>query len=180
MQNSALYRRPTGHLSFGNFKHDALYYPWEKKLTSSMVKDHFVCAFHCVDEPKCYSFNVAESPDSNGLYLCELLVTDKYRATGKFFANSTFHHFSPLVSSPYIFGDLHVLISIEKIIICGSFSVSFQSPCENVPCKNGGVCVPEYVSNSYRCDCKPGFCGTHCKQGGIKRIVFFSSFLFRC
>ncbi|XP_022806801.1 contactin-associated protein-like 2 [Stylophora pistillata] len=33
---------------------------------------------------------------------------------------------------------------------------------------NGGVCVPEYVSNSYRCDCKPGFCGTHCKQGGDK------------
>ncbi|XP_022806790.1 contactin-associated protein-like 2 [Stylophora pistillata] len=138
MQNSALYRRPTGHLSFGNFKHDALYYLWEEKLTSSMVKDHFVCAFHCVDEPKCYSFNVAESPDSNGLYLCELLVTDKYRATGKFFANNTFHHFSPL------------------------------SPCESVPCKNGGVCVPEYVSNSYRCDCKPGFCGTHCKRGGDK------------
>ena len=70
-----------------------------------MVKGQFFCALLCVNEPRCYSFNVAEYPDSNGLYLCELLVTDKYRATGKLFANATFHHFSPWVSSPYIFGD---------------------------------------------------------------------------
>ncbi|PFX11538.1 Contactin-associated protein-like 2 [Stylophora pistillata] len=81
---------------------------------------------------------MAANLDPNGLYLCELLASDKYRATEKFFANATFHHFSP------------------------------PSPCESVPCKNASVCVPEYVSNSYRCDCKPGFCGTHCKQGGDK------------
>ena len=103
--NSALYRNPTGEISLGNFKCDPFYYLWEEKLTSSMVKGQFFCAFLCVGEPRCYSFNVAEYPDSNGLYLCELLVTDKYRATGKLFANATFHHFSPGVSSPYIFGD---------------------------------------------------------------------------
>ena len=105
MQNSALYRNPTGEISLGNFKCDLFYYLWEEKLTSSMVKGQFFCAFLCVGEPRCYSFNVAEYPDSNGLYLCELLVTDKYRATGKLFANATFSHFSPGVSSPYIFGD---------------------------------------------------------------------------
>ena len=104
MQNSALYRNLTGEISHGNFKCDPFYYLWEEKLTSSMVKGQFFCAFLCVGEPWCYSFNVAEYPDSNGLYLCELLVTDKYRATGKLFANATFHHFSPWVSSPYIFG----------------------------------------------------------------------------
>ena len=116
MQNSALYRNPTGNLSLGNFKCDPFYYLWEEKLTSSMVKGQFSCAFLCVGEPRCYSFNVAEYPDSNGLYLCELLVTDKYRATGKLFANATFHHFSPGVSSPYIFGDWNVLLSIEIVL----------------------------------------------------------------
>ncbi|KAL9951900.1 hypothetical protein ACROYT_G044643 [Oculina patagonica] len=55
-----------------------------------MVADQFDCAFLCVGEPKCFSFNVAAYPDSKGLYLCELLATDKYRAT------ATFHHYSPL------------------------------------------------------------------------------------
>ena len=81
-----------------------------------MVKGQFFCAFLCVGEPRCYSFNVAEYPDSNGLYLCELLVTDKYRATGKLFANATFHHFSPGVGSPYIFGDWKVFLSIEIVL----------------------------------------------------------------
>ena len=114
--NSALYRNPTGEISLGNFKCDPFYYLWEEKLTSSMVKDQFFCAFLCVNEPRCYSFNVAEYPDSNGLYLCELLVTDKYRATGKLFANATFHHFSPGVSSPCIFGDWKVFLSIEIVL----------------------------------------------------------------
>ena len=116
MQNSALYRNPTGEISLGNFKCDPFYYLWEEKLTSSMVKGQFSCAFLCVGEPRCYSFNVAEYPDSNGLYLCELLVTDKYRATGKLFANATFHHFSPWVSSPCIFGDWNVFLLIEIVL----------------------------------------------------------------
>ena len=116
MQNSALYRNPTGEISLGNFKCDPFYYLWEDKVTSSMVKSTFSCVFLCVGEPKCYSFNVAEYPDSNGLYLCELLVTDKYRATGKLFANATFHHFSPWVSSPCIFGDWNVFLLIEIVL----------------------------------------------------------------
>ena len=116
MQNSALYRNPTGEISHGNFKCDPFYYLWEEKLTSSMVKGQFFCAFLCVGEPRCYSFNVAEYPDSNGLYLCELLVTDKYRATGKLFANATSHHFSPWISSPYIFGVWKVFLLIEIVL----------------------------------------------------------------
>ena len=114
--NSALYRNPTGEISLGNFKCNPFYYLWEEKLTSSMVKGQFFCALLCVNEPRCYSFNVAEYPDSNGLYLCELLVTDKYRATGKLFANATFHHFSPWVSSPCILGDWKVFLSIEIVL----------------------------------------------------------------
>ena len=62
-----------------------------------MVEDQFDCTFLCVAEPKCYSFNMAAYPDSKGLYLCELLATDKYRESKKFHANATSHHYSPPV-----------------------------------------------------------------------------------
>ena len=97
MENSALSRGPTGDFSVGDFKRNAFHYLWAEKLTSSMVEDQFDCTFLCVAEPKCYSFNMAAYPDSNGLYLCELLATDKYRETKKFHANATFHHYSPWV-----------------------------------------------------------------------------------
>ena len=103
-QNSALYRYPTGRASFGKFKCDPFYFLWEEKLTSSMVEDKLDCTFLCVGEPKCYSFNIAVYPDSKGLYLCELLATDKYREAEKVRANATFHHCSPLVRSLHIFG----------------------------------------------------------------------------
>ncbi|KAL9979529.1 hypothetical protein ACROYT_G017205 [Oculina patagonica] len=138
MEDSALYRNPTGDFSVGDFKRNPFHYLWVKKITSSMVADLLDCTFLCVAEPKCFSFNMAADPDLKGLYLCELLATDKYRATKKFHANATFHHYSPL------------------------------SPCESDPCKNGADCVPEYELNSYRCHCKLGFCGTHCEHGGSK------------
>ena len=99
MQNSALYRYPTGDLSVAKFKQNPSLYLWAEKVASSMVTDQLDCTFLCVGEPKCYSFNMAAYPDSKGLYLCELLATDKYRATEKFHANATFHYYSPSVRS---------------------------------------------------------------------------------
>jgi len=137
-ESSALYRNPTGDFSVADFKPNPFHYLWVKKVTSSMVEDQFDCTFLCAAEPKCYSFNMAAHPDSKGLYLCELLATDKYRETKKFHANATFHHYS------------------------------LSSPCKSDPCKNGADCVPEYELNSYRCHCKLGFCGTNCELGGNK------------
>ena len=97
MEHSALYRNPTGDFSVGDFKRNPFHYLWVKKITSSMVEDQFDCTVLCVAEPKCYSFNMAAYPDSKGLYLCELLATDKYRETQKFHANATFHYYSPWV-----------------------------------------------------------------------------------
>ena len=97
MEDSALYRNPAGDVSVGDFKRNPFHYLWAEKMTSSMVEDQFDCTFLCVVELKCYSFNMAAYPDSKGLYLCELLATDKYRETKKFRANATFHHYSPWV-----------------------------------------------------------------------------------
>ncbi|RMX52116.1 hypothetical protein pdam_00015177 [Pocillopora damicornis] len=94
MQNSALYRNPTGHGAIGKFRRDPFHYLRAEKVTSSMVEDHLDCTFLCAGESKCYSFNMAAYPDSKSLYLCELLATDKYREIKKFTANATFHHYS--------------------------------------------------------------------------------------
>ena len=97
MQDSALYRNVVGGSSVGNFEKNRYTYLLVNKLASSMAADQIDCIFLCVGEPKCYSFNIAASPDSKGLYLCELLATDKYRSKTKFHANATFHHYSPKV-----------------------------------------------------------------------------------
>ena len=102
MEKSALYRNPTGDFSVGDFKQNPFHYLWVKNIAWSMVVDQLDCTFLCVGEPRCYSFNMAAYPDSKGLYLCELLPTDKYRATKTFHANATFHHYSPWVRQKYL------------------------------------------------------------------------------
>ena len=96
-QQSALYRDQ--QLSFANFKQY-----WEKRLTAEKIKSVFVtdvernCSFLCVNEPRCFSFNIATYIGSRGLHLCELLATDKYRAKIALQTNSSFRHYSPIVS----------------------------------------------------------------------------------
>ncbi|XP_071898411.1 sushi, nidogen and EGF-like domain-containing protein 1 isoform X4 [Anas platyrhynchos] len=40
--------------------------------------------------------------------------------------------------------------------------------CSANPCKNGGTCVSE--SESYHCDCSPGFKGRHCELAACKKV----------
>ena len=69
------------------------------KVGSLLVKGTFNCLFRCVAEPPCLSVNLAAHPDSDGLYQCDLLATDKYRATAEDFqASDAFHHYSPWVN----------------------------------------------------------------------------------
>ena len=103
MKNSALSRNPAGDFSVGDFKRNPFHYLWAEKITSSMVEDQFDCTFLCVAKPKCYSLNMAAYPDPKGLYLCELLATDKYRESKTFHSNATFHHYSPWVSDKHIY-----------------------------------------------------------------------------
>ena len=99
MQGSTLDRSPTSHVSHGNFRCDAFHHLQAEKLTSIMVENELECIFLSVEETKCYSLNLAVYPDSKGLHLCELLATDKYKATKHFLANDTFHHHRPGMSN---------------------------------------------------------------------------------
>ncbi|XP_074618843.1 contactin-associated protein-like 2 [Acropora palmata] len=109
------------------------------KVGSLLVKGTFNCLFRCVAEPPCLSVNLAAHPDSDGLYQCDLLATDKYRATAEDFqASDAFHHYSPWP----------------------------MSPCDNHSCHSESACVPDLGENKYRCKCQPGSVGIHCDRRG--------------
>ena len=96
---SALYRHQNSLASYGNFTCDLNQQLAVTKIASSLVVDQYDCTFKCIAEANCNSFNLAVHRDPKGLYLCELLPIDKYRATAsELQANATFHHFSPWVS----------------------------------------------------------------------------------
>ena len=96
---SGLYHHQNNHVSYGKFTRVLNHQLAVTKITSSLVVDQFVCTFKCIGDENCNSFNLAVHPDSNGLYLCELLPIDKYRATvGELQVNAAFHHYSPWVS----------------------------------------------------------------------------------
>jgi len=56
------------------------------------------CAFTCVDNAPCVSFNIALSPNQNGKLRCELLSEDIYRSPDKLIVSQQFHHYSIKVS----------------------------------------------------------------------------------
>ena len=100
VQQSSLNRTGDQKFIFGNFKVDFYQHLSVAASNSLLLKDELDCPFECIAEARCYSFNVAAYPDPKGLYLCELLDTDKYRARDKLQANASFHHHSPWVSLP--------------------------------------------------------------------------------
>ena len=98
-QQTALYRNQKRRVFFGNFKPDLNHQLSVTKITSSLVGNSFDCTLNCISEPTCHSFNMVANPDADGLYLCELLDVDKYRAAeNDLQPNAAFHHFSPQVS----------------------------------------------------------------------------------
>lgn len=97
--STLIYRHQNLQAYDGNFKPERNHYLSGTTITSTFTVDTFDCVFKCLSETKCYSFNMAAFADSGGLHLCELLATDKYRAAkSDLQENSTFHHYSPLVS----------------------------------------------------------------------------------
>ena len=93
---SSLYR--DSQTKYGKFKRNHNQSLLVSITESLFVEDASDCSFSCVGDPKCLSYNIAKSPDSNGIYVCEVLATDMYRAKDRLKANSNFHHFSPMVS----------------------------------------------------------------------------------
>ena len=102
----APYRVENGFLSYGGF-HPSFYHSLTAtQIAISLSEDKLDCSFACMAERKCVSFNIAVNPDSNGLFLCELLDTDMFHDEGKLRSNASYHHCSPVSQNfilPYFF-----------------------------------------------------------------------------
>ena len=66
-------------------------------LVKRVVEDSLSCAFSCLNNQACFSFNFADFPDKAGKFTCEILPTDKYYNSKNFLPSKTFHHFSVVV-----------------------------------------------------------------------------------
>ena len=99
MFQSALFRHQNRIFSIGNFSRDANCQLVVESIVSFLTEGPVDCTFKCIGKTQCLSFNLAAKPDSDGLYRCELLATDKYRARElDFQASDVFHHYSPWVN----------------------------------------------------------------------------------
>ena len=50
------------------------------------------------------------------------------------------------------------------------FFLSFQNPCESIPCANHASCQAGFGNHGYRCICPSGYRGVQCETGEEKNI----------
>ena len=82
---------------FVNFKEDKFSFLNITAIVKRVVEESLSCAFSCLDNLACLSFNVAAFPDKAGKFTCEILSSDKYNNSEGFLPSKTFHHFSIVV-----------------------------------------------------------------------------------
>ena len=66
-------------------------------VVKRFVEKSLSCAFSCLKNLACFSFNFAAFPDKAGKFTCEILSTDKYKNSENFHPSKTFHHFTIVV-----------------------------------------------------------------------------------
>ena len=84
-------------IEFVNFKEDKFSFLNITALVKHVVEDTLSCAFYCLDNLACFSFNFAAFPDKAGKFTCEILSSDKYNNSEGFFPSNSFDHFSIVV-----------------------------------------------------------------------------------
>ena len=89
----------------GNIRESGFAYFIEEKFShlniapavKRVAENSLSCAFSCLRNLVCFSFNFAAFPDQAGKFTCEILSSDKYNNSEKFLPSKTFHHFRVLV-----------------------------------------------------------------------------------
>ena len=90
-------KRITQKFEFVNFKEDKFSFLNITALVEHTVEDSLSCAFSCLDNLACFSFNVAAFPHKGGKFTCEILSSDKYNNSENFLPSKTLHHFGIVV-----------------------------------------------------------------------------------
>ena len=79
------------------------------KINSTEVQNNGECAFACLKEPMCFSYNLEASASKTGTRVCEsLLPSDKYNNSDEVIISQKFNHYSIQVSD--------LMFNIEKIV----------------------------------------------------------------
>ena len=90
-------KRITQRLEFVNFKEHKFSFLNITALAKFFAENRLSCAFSCLDNLACFSFNVAAFPDNARKLTCEILSSDKYNNSDNFLPSKTLHHFSIVV-----------------------------------------------------------------------------------
>ena len=93
----------TQRFEFINFKEHKFSFLNITALAKRVVKDSLSCAFSCLENLACFSFNVAAFPDNARKLTCEILSSDKYNNSENFLLSKTLHHFSIAVRNLRLF-----------------------------------------------------------------------------
>ena len=78
---------------FTTFAHRRLVCP-QTCGRSLKVKDAMHCAFQCLKDTTCRSYNFGVSGDNTGLHDCEVLWTDGVNSSNSLLLDGRYHHYS--------------------------------------------------------------------------------------
>jgi len=76
---------------------DELHYLDVPKVETIRVFGDFDCNFRCLNNPLCFSVNMATTKDLSGKFWCQLLSSDKYSHAKNFMESKSWRHFSIMV-----------------------------------------------------------------------------------
>ena len=81
-------------VAYANFAAHKFRYLNITPLDSTSVKEPLECGLLCVTHSSCFSTNLAAFHDQEGNIKCELLQSDKYNNSDKFFESAGYYHLS--------------------------------------------------------------------------------------
>ena len=96
--NKGLHRESSDEMWMMNIVEETFSYLNISKVNSAEVQNNGECAFACLNEPMCFSYNLEASASKTGTRVCELLPSDKYNNSDKVIISQKFHHYSIQVS----------------------------------------------------------------------------------
>ena len=106
--NIGLYREYSDEMWLMNMVEETFSYLNISKINSTEVQNNGECAFACLKEPMCFSYNLEASASKTGTRVCELLPSDKYNNSDEVIISQKFNHYSIQVSD--------LMFNIEKIV----------------------------------------------------------------
>ena len=108
--NKGLYQESYDEMWLMNMVEETFSYLNISKINSAEVQNNGECAFACLNEPMCFSYNLEASASKTGTRVCELLPSDKYNNSDEVIISQKFNHYSIQVSD--------LMFNIEKNCTC--------------------------------------------------------------